>query len=93
MPQRPDVTHDDASARRNPVRWLKRLSLGAAVTVVAGIGVAIAGWVTHLVVAIQVLTSSTELATTFGYAVLLVIGIVIPPIGALHGIGVWFGIF
>ncbi|MBK1667105.1 hypothetical protein CKO28_03480 [Rhodovibrio sodomensis] len=75
------------------MQWLKRLSLGAAAAVIGGLGVAVAGWITHLIVAIQVLTSSTDLATTVGYAVLLVIGIVIPPIGAVHGIGVWFGLF
>jgi hypothetical protein len=93
MSQRPDPQTDGTGSRPTPLQWLKRLSLGAAAAVVAGIGVAVAGWITHLIVAIQVLTSSTDLATTVGYAVLLVIGIVIPPIGALHGVGVWFGLF
>ena len=93
MSQRPPATEPKAPSRRDPLQWLKRLSLGAAAAVVTGIGVAIAGWMTHIIVAIQVLTSSTDLATTVGYAVLLVIGIVIPPIGALHGVGVWFGFF
>lgn len=93
MPQHRDIANGGSKPRRNPVQLLKRLSLGSAAVVVMGIGLAVAGWITHLVVAIQVLTSSTDLATTVGYAVLLVVGIVLPPIGALHGIGIWFGLF
>jgi hypothetical protein len=93
MPERRDVTYAESDEKRDPIKRLKNLSLGAAGSIVALLAVAFAGWVTHLIVAIQVLTSSTELAATVGYAVLLVLGIVIPPIGALHGIGIWFGLF
>lgn len=43
---------------------------------------ALAAWVTHVVVCIK--TTSW---------ILLVFGIVVPPIGLIHGIGSWFGWF
>jgi hypothetical protein len=89
----PDTGSTKSVRERNPLNKLKRLGFGAASAVIIGVGVAVAGWFTHLIVAIQVLTSSGDLATTVGYAVLLVLGVVIPPIGALHGIGIWFGVF
>lgn len=41
-----------------------------------------AAWVTHVIVSIQ--TASW---------VLLVMGAIVFPIGIIHGIGVWFGLF
>lgn len=42
----------------------------------------IAAWFTHVIVCIQ--TSAW---------ILLVIGVFVPPIGWVHGIGSWFGMF
>jgi hypothetical protein len=42
----------------------------------------LAAWVTHVVVCIK--TTSW---------ILLVFGIIVPPIGLIHGIGTWFGWF
>ena len=42
----------------------------------------IAGWVTHVIVCIQ--TASW---------VLLIAGAIAFPIGIVHGIGIWFGVF
>jgi hypothetical protein len=50
-----------------------------------------AAWLTHVVVAIQVLTS--DVALSIGYGALLGIGAIFPPIGAIHGAGIWFGIW
>lgn len=51
----------------------------AAFTAVFG---TLAAWVTHVVVCIK--TTSW---------ILLVFGIVVPPIGLVHGVGTWFGWF
>jgi len=42
--------------------------------------VCVAGWVTHVVTCIQNETW-----------ILLVVGALVAPVGAIHGIGVWFG--
>lgn len=42
----------------------------------------VAAWVTHVVVCIKTTSWS-----------LLVFGIVVPPIGLIHGVGTWFGWF
>lgn len=44
--------------------------------------VAIAGWITHIVVCIQ---NEAWL--------LLIAGAIAAPIGIIHGIGIWFGVF
>lgn len=59
---------------------LKAFSIAAAS--IAFIFTWIAAWVTHVLVCIK--------AAAW---VLLVIGIVVPPIGIVHGVGVWFGFF
>lgn len=43
--------------------------------------VVIAAWVTHVLISIK--TSSW---------ILLIVGILVPPIGWVHGIGAWFGL-
>lgn len=48
----------------------------------------VSAWVTHVVVAIQYLTAGIESAA---YAILLAVGVFVPPVGVIHGIGVWFG--
>lgn len=53
----------------------------------------IAGWLTHIFVVISVLTSSTSAGISVGYGILLFMGLFFPPIGSLHGIGVWFGVW
>lgn len=60
-------------------------AFGVVVAVCAGFGAlftALAAWVTHVVVCIK--TTSW---------ILLVFGIVVPPIGFIHGVGTWFGWF
>lgn len=42
-----------------------------------------AAWLTHIVVCIKLLTGAS--------VTLLVVGLVIPPIGVLHGVLVWLG--
>jgi hypothetical protein len=54
--------------------------LSAAFAVIAFLLSVIAAWATHVIVCIN---SSAW--------VLLVVGIVVPPIGYLHGVGIWFG--
>lgn len=48
----------------------------------AAVFTSLAAWVTHVVVCIK--TSSW---------ILMVFGIVVPPIGFVHGVGSWFGWF
>jgi hypothetical protein len=49
-----------------------------------------AAFVTHVVWAVSVLTSTTNDALEVGTIVLSVAGL-FPPIGAIHGIMLWFG--
>ncbi len=55
---------------------------GTIITGVAAFVTAIAAWITHVVVCIK--TTSW---------ILLVFGIIVPPIGLIHGVGSWFGWF
>jgi hypothetical protein len=48
-----------------------------------------AGWITHLVICIQAIIAGTSVSV--GYAILLAAGALIPLLGAVHGIGSWFG--
>lgn len=60
-------------------------AFGVFSAVVASFGAlftALAAWVTHVVVCIK--TTSW---------ILLVFGIIVPPIGFIHGFGTWFGWF
>lgn len=63
---------------------------GVLAMVAAGIA-AIAGYITHIIVAISVLAGSTQSGVSLGYGFLLAVGVIVPPVGMLHGIGVWFG--
>ena len=71
----------------------KTKGLSAAFSWFVGVGVVVlamlSAWVTHWVVAIKYLVSGGE--ATIGYVTLLVLGCVVPPIGIIHGIGVWLG--
>lgn len=49
----------------------------------------ITAWVTHWIVTIKYLVSGGE--ATVGYVALLILGCVVPPIGIIHGIGIWLG--
>ena len=57
-------------------------SITSALFVLGFIFTIFASWITHVIVSIQ--TASW---------VLLVVGIFVPPIGWVHGIGYWFGAF
>lgn len=57
-------------------------AVGIGLAFVAFIITMIVAWVTHVVVSIQ--TASW---------ILLIVGIFVPPIGWIHGIGSWFGAF
>ena len=50
-----------------------------------------AAWITHVVVCLKVLFSGASVS--IGYAMLLALGAIVPPIGAIHGVGVWMGIW
>ena len=49
----------------------------------------VAAYVTHIVVALKALLGAGEIEVA--YAVLLAVGTFIPPVGIVHGVGVWFG--
>lgn len=55
----------------------------AAVTVAA-----ITGWVNHIIWSIT--TVLGEIPMTINEAVIAVVGAVVPPLGAIHGIYLWF---
>jgi hypothetical protein len=55
-------------------------TLAAVLAAIAIVLTTVAAWATHVIVCIN---SSAW--------ILLVVGIVVPPIGLLHGVGIWFG--
>lgn len=55
---------------------------GLIIAVIVSALACIAGWITHVVICIK--TTSW---------ILLVFGCVVAPIGVIHGIGSWFGVF
>ena len=58
----------------------------------AGLGVAaVAAWVTHIIIAISVLT--TGAAVSVAYGILLAVGVFFPPVGMIHGLGYWLGVW
>jgi len=59
-----------------------RLSAGAVVSMIAFALASLAALITHVVVCIK--------AATWG---LLIAGAILPPIGVIHGVGVWFGVW
>ena len=63
-------------------KWLLSMGVGADVPALAAFFISIAAMVTHIIVCIQ--------ASTWG---LLIAGALLPPIGVIHGIGLWFGFF
>ena len=63
-------------------------AVGAIVAFVVSL---IAAWGTHVVVSIIALTGDASIQ--LGYGFLLLAGIVFPPLGVIHGYGVWFGIW
>lgn len=48
---------------------------------------AVAAWVTHVVACIAAITS----AKVLGGVLMLLLGVVIPPLGTIHGFMIWFG--
>lgn len=71
--------------RNNINRESTLKAFGVFAAVIASFGAlftALAAWITHVVVCIK--TASW---------ILLVFGIVVPPIGLIHGVGSWFGWF
>jgi hypothetical protein len=49
---------------------------------------AIAGWVTHIVWSITTLLG--DVAMTVNQGAIAIIGAIIPPLGAIHGVYLWF---
>lgn len=52
----------------------------------------VVAYLTHLIWSISLLVSDAALSTAVGKIVLAVLGVVVPPIGVIHGVMVWFGI-
>lgn len=62
---------------------MKYIAMAAAFLVWASLAItAVAGWVTHVIICIK--TSSW---------ILLLFGCLVAPVGVIHGIGTWFGLF
>lgn len=73
---------DTYRARKNRLQYLRYNSSEAEFVLVVTCLVLIAAWVTHVLVTI----SNAEW-------LLLIAGAVMAPIGIIHGIGIWFGLF
>lgn len=65
--------------RNNRPKSFKMITSWIYISSIVGL-ISIAAWLTHIVVCL----------TTARY-VLLLAGAILPPIGVIHGIGVWFG--
>ena len=52
------------------------------VAALSAIAVSIAAWLTHIVVCLK--------SGAWGF---LIAGAILPPIGIIHGVGLWFGVF
>lgn len=66
-----------------PSQTLENYAYGGGVLVLfATILAAIAAWITHVIVCIK--------ASAW---ILLAFGCIVAPVGIIHGIGVWFGVF
>jgi hypothetical protein len=52
---------------------------------------AVAALVTLCVVSLAGLVTHIWVTVTTNYAALLILGLVVPPIGVIHGWGIWFG--
>ncbi len=61
----------------------------SAFAVFAAVVTAIGGFVTHLIWVFGLLTSG-ESAVSGGQVLMALIGCLVPPIGALHGVYLWF---
>jgi hypothetical protein len=64
-------------------------TVGAGITAFVFVVGLIAAWITHVVVTISVLVSGASVSIAYG--ILLAVGVFMPPVGVIHGIGVWFG--
>ncbi len=52
---------------------------------------AFAGYITHIIYVIGLVTS--EIVMTTNQVVLAIVGTIAPPVGAIHGVGLWFGLW
>ncbi|MDA0675908.1 MAG: hypothetical protein O3A88_06055 [Proteobacteria bacterium] len=68
---------------------LGKLTGAAGLTLLLLAGLSFAAWLTHVIVAIKAITTTISTA----YALLLIVGVFFPPVGVIHGIGVWLGIW
>jgi hypothetical protein len=66
---------------------LGKITGAAALTLLLLTGLSFAAWLTHVIVAIKAITATISTA----YALLLIVGVFFPPVGVIHGIGVWLG--
>lgn len=74
--------------RRITIRTTDNVAAGIAALFIAGIITGIAAFIRHCWWTLTLLMSDAPL--TAGKAVLAVLGIVFPPLGAMHGVWLWF---
>lgn len=72
--------------RYNRSSWADRLGLGGLAGCLGSIVVMFAGWVTHIIVCLQNIDRANEW-------MIFLAGAVFFPVGIIHGVGYWFGIF
>jgi hypothetical protein len=68
-----------------------RLGINGFIAALAFVLTVFSAFVTHLVWTISVLTA--DVGATTGQIGFAVLGAVVPPLGAIHGLGLWFGWF
>lgn len=61
---------------------MEKLFLGTSILWLLGLLISFAAWITHFINTIN----DSEW-------ILFLVGLFIPPVGILHGVGLWFGIF
>ena len=62
-------------------------ALASFVATMCVIALVVSGWVTHLFWTFRLVSADT---VTAAQVVMMVVGIVFPPIGAIHGFWLWF---
>ena len=95
MDNLPDNPSGAPQHRNGVLRTLMRarnvqMGLGLVVFSIAIALLAFAAWITHVVWVIGKLAGDAGI--TFGQVALAVLGTLVPPIGVLHGIMIWFGL-
>ena len=67
---------------------IEKFGFGLMATLIVALISAIPAWITHVIVAINAFATGVDVP--LGYGILLAFEIWVPPIGVIHGWGIWF---